>query len=229
MVKIVLIRAHWADFPILFLTQCAPLLSKSSNFPTVHLESPGHVLALLTALSLTTAPRTLCASSHLEAKMASYRFPIESLPSEIKHQICSYLSQKKLHPLILTSKALSGAAAISLYRVPRFLSTYRFAQFVTTISHSRHYADMVRSFNLWDSHEGENQIDELASWMEWKYRSVPLYAARPPPAPLCKQVKRDSKRVMHPRCNEFLSKSSCSRGIPVGAIVHVLSACRNLR
>ncbi len=161
--------------------------------------------------------------------MAFVGFPLESLPSEIKDQIFSYLTQKKLYALLLTSTALSEAAAMNLYKAPRFSSTYRFAQFVTTVSHSRHYAGMVRSFGLWDSHEDDHRIEELAGWMEWKYRSVPLYAARPPQAQPRVQARIISKSATHPRCNQFLRKSSCNMGIPVGAIVHVLTACRNLR
>lgn len=161
--------------------------------------------------------------------MAPVSFPLESLPPEIKDHILSYLSQKKLHALLLTSTALSEAAALNLYRAPKFSTSYRFAQFVTTISHSTRYAGMVRSFCLWDSHEDDNRMDELAGWMEWKYRSVPLYAARPPQAQLLGQARRIGKTATHPRCNLFLRKSSCNMGIPVGAIVHVLTACRNLR
>jgi len=161
--------------------------------------------------------------------MASTGFPLESLPPEIMDQIFSYLSQKKLHALLLTSTALSEPAALQLYKAPRFSSTYRFAQFVTTVSHPSHLASMVRSFSLWDSHEEDNRRDELASWMEWKYRSVPLFAARPPEAQPQGQTRKVSKTATHPRCNQFLKKYTGEMGIPVGAIVHVLSACRNLR
>lgn len=161
--------------------------------------------------------------------MASTGFPLEALPPEIMDQIFFYLSQKKLHALLLTSTALSEPAALQLYKAPRFSSTYRFAQFVTTVSHSSHLASMVRSFSLWDSHEEENRRDELASWMEWKYRSVPLFAARPPEAQSQGQTKKMSKTATHPRWNKFLTKYTGEMGIPVGAIVHVLSACRNLR
>lgn len=161
--------------------------------------------------------------------MAPVWFPLESLPREMMDHIFSYLSQKKLHALLLTSTALSEAAALNLYRAPKFSSSYRFAQFVTTVSHSRRYAGMVRSFCLWDSHQDDNRIDELAGWMEWKYRSVPLYAARPPQAQQRGQARKMSKTATHPRCNQFLRKSTCNLGIPVGAIVHVLAACRNIR
>lgn len=168
----------------------------------------------------------LCTPS--KAKMSARKFPLESLPPELLDHVCSYLPQKRLYALVHTSKALSEAAAINLYHNPKFASSYRLAQFVTTVSHSRHHAEMVRKFGLWDNTLVKDQSDELASWMEWKYRSVPLYAARTPEqtTKLTKDVK---KRVIHPRSNQFLSKSELNKGINTGAIVHVLAACRNLR
>lgn len=168
-------------------------------------------------LSLCTYPK---------ARMLRYRFPLESLPPELLDHVCSYLPQRKLYILVRASKALSEAAAINLYENPRFASSYRLAQFVTTVSHSRHYADMVRKFRLLDHHLIQDPSDDLASWMEWKYRSVPLYAARPSPE---QPAKLDKTRVIHPRSNQFLSKSECNKGIPIGHIVHVLAGCSNLR
>lgn len=100
--------------------------------------------------------------------MSARNFPIESLPAELLDHVCSYLPQKKLYNLTRTTKALSEAAAINLYHKPRFVSSYRFAQFVTTVSHSRRYAEMVRQFGLWDHALVGEESDELASWMEWK-------------------------------------------------------------
>ena len=101
---------------------------------------------------------------------------LEILPSEVKDHIFSYLPQETLHCLLLTSPALSEEAAIRLYHSPEFRTTYRFAQFTTTVSHSRRYADMVRVFELSDRTEAEDRANGFASWREWKYREIPLYA-----------------------------------------------------
>lgn len=62
---------------------------------------------------------------------------LEAIPSEVKDHIFSYLPQESLHCLLFTSPALSEEAAIRLYHSPEIRTTYRFAQFVTTVSHSQ--------------------------------------------------------------------------------------------
>ena len=93
---------------------------------------------------------------------------LEAIPSEVKDHILSYLPQESLHCLLFTSPALSEEAAIRLYHSPEIRTTYRFAQFVTTVSHSRRYADMVRVFQLTDRKEAENRANGFANWRELK-------------------------------------------------------------
>ena len=145
---------------------------------------------------------------------------LENLPPEIKMQICSSLPQDSLHALVPISPAFSEAAIVYLYRSPTFRSTYRFAQFVTTISHSRNYADMVRKFDLPKYLEDDCDTGRTARWIEWKFRAVDLYAAKHSPH---KTPQLDT----HPARNPFLGRGYGT--VPIGAIVHVLAACRNLR
>ena len=151
---------------------------------------------------------------------------LEIIPSEVKDHIFSYLPQETLYCLLLTSPALSEEAAIRLYHSPIFRTTYRFAQFVTTVSHSRRYASMVRVFQLSDRKETEDRANGLACWQEWRYREIPLYAARPPPNELI-GPKPKAYNGTHPGNNDLLSRTSVS--MPVGPVVHVLAACRNIR
>ena len=151
---------------------------------------------------------------------------LEAIPSEVKDHIFSYLPQESLHCLLFTSPALSEEAAIRLYHSPKIRTTYRFAQFVTTVSHSRRYADMVRVFELTDRKEAENRANGFANWREWKYREIPLYAARPPPKQLI-EPKPKAYKGTHPGTNDFFNKTSVA--LPVGSVVHVLAACRNIR
>ena len=150
---------------------------------------------------------------------------LEIVAPEIKDQIFSHLSQETLYCLLLTGPALSEAAAVLMYRCPRFPTTYRFAQFVTTVSHSRRYADMVRDVKISDAGKEENRVRGLAEWREWKFRTEPLYAAQ-----LATRQYRETTQnhfVTHPECNQLLTK--WGGDVALGAILHVLAACKNIR
>ncbi len=151
---------------------------------------------------------------------------LETIASEVKTLIFSHLPQESLCCLLLTGPALSEEAAILLYHSPKFRTTYRFAQFVTTISHSRRYADMVRVFELSDRKDAEDRANRFASWREWKYREIPLYAAQAPPKRLVEPEKEEYKGI-HPGTNDLFNKMNVS--MPVGSVIHVLAACRNIR
>lgn len=146
---------------------------------------------------------------------------LESVASEVKDHIFSFLPQKSLYHLLLTGPALSEDAAIALYHSPKFRTTYRFAQFVTSVSHSSRYANMVRVFELSDRKESENRLDLLASWREWQYRDRPLYRAQAPP------TVPNRYKGNHPVMNCFFNRTNLS--LPIGSVVHVLAACRNIR
>ena len=149
---------------------------------------------------------------------------LESVASEVKDHIFSYLPQQSLYHLLLTSPALSEEAAIALYHSPKFRTTYRFAQFVTTVSQSSRYANLVRVFELSDRKEAENRANGFASWREWQYREKPHYRAQAPPKLLT--VPKRYKGT-HPGINCLFNKTNLS--MPIGSVVHVLAACRNIR
>lgn len=161
-----------------------------------------------------------------EAMGAKGKPMLEIIASEVKDYIFSYVPQETLYCLLLTSPALSEDAAILLYHSPKFRTTYRFAQFVTTVSHSRRYADMVRVFQLSDRKDAEDRANRFATWREWKYREIPLYAAKAPPKELMEPKKKAYKGT-HPGTNCLFNKASVS--MPVGLVIHVLVACRNIR
>ena len=151
---------------------------------------------------------------------------LEFLPPEIKASIFSLLSQEALHTLIFVSPALSETAAMYLYHNPIFKSTYRFAQFISTVSRSGRHAAMVRKLEVYDSFEYDSGMGSNARWIEWKYRDVPLYAAEPPPQRTFESVQSASLST-HPRRNPFLAH--CYDNLPMGSIVQALAACINLR
>ena len=151
---------------------------------------------------------------------------LEMIPSEVKDLIFRYLPQQSLYCLLLTSPALCEEATSRLYHRPVFRTTYRFAQFVTTVSHSKRYADMVRVCELSDCKDAENHANGFASWQEWRYRGVPLYAARPSPKQLIEPKTRPYEGT-HPGFNDLFKKTNVC--MPVGFVVHVLAACRKIR
>ena len=141
--------------------------------------------------------------------------------------------------MLLTSTGLVEAAAIAIYSKPEFASTYRFAQFVTTVIHSQHYAEMVRVLDL--SRFGQEDLKDLplAGWREWKYRSEPLYSIqREIQSPGCKIQPGHGRQLNeqeihsnpnHPKPNPFLKQWSTCRDVPTGALIHVLKACTRIK
>ena len=165
-------------------------------------------------------------SAAKEAKEPTGKSMLETLPSEVKDHIFSYLPHETLYSLLFTGSALSEAAAIQLYRRPRYRTTYRFAQFVTTVSHLRHYANMVRVFELSDRSGAQDRANGFASWREWKYRDKPFYAAQAPPKQLLEPQKK-AYNGAHPGANHLFNRMDVS--MPVGLVVQVLAACRHIR
>ena len=155
--------------------------------------------------------------------MASLAF----LPIEIKVQISSHLPQEDLYSMIFVSKASSEAAVVHLYRTPVFKTTYRFAQFVSIVSHCHRYADMVWDLNLPERLEEEvSEQFRLARWIEWKYKHKPFYAASPG---LLQRFPEESEKITmksHPRRNPKLWRRYGT--VPVGLIIQILVVCKIL-
>ena len=116
------------------------------------------------------SPKPSTGSKGRWAKEALPHVALETLPFEIKDQIFSYLPQADQHNLLLTSPSLTEVISIKLYHKPEFPTTYRFAQFVTTVSHSKRFANMVKILDVPGPDNPWSDRMELASWREWKYR-----------------------------------------------------------
>ncbi|BFZ62050.1 hypothetical protein YB2330_003129 [Saitoella coloradoensis] len=137
-------------------------------------------------------------------------------------QIVSHLPQSDLLTLTHTSKRLLPIARPILYHAPTFSSTYRFAQFVTSITRSTALGFWVRELDL--SSLAKIAVDaNIATWREWKFRNNTLYAA---PAKLV--VEQDGKVHSRRTANQHLQKYSDVRDVPIGSILHLLHACPRL-
>lgn len=154
---------------------------------------------------------------------------LETLATGMKAHILNFLPQGTLHSLLSVSSALSEVAATLLYYRPKFISTYRFAQFVTTVSHSKTLAKKVRIFVLSDDCVQNIGSPLLAGWREWKYRTEPYYNTTH--AALTSTNPNEMEKLVtyakHPISNPTVGQNL--RDIPTGALIHVLAACKNLR
>ncbi|KAK9463772.1 uncharacterized protein V1516DRAFT_618343 [Lipomyces oligophaga] len=103
---------------------------------------------------------------------------LDTLPLEVLDQICSFMDQSTLLAMIHSCKILACSGYVYLYQNPQFTSTYRFAQFVSTVTHDRTVASYVRSLDLSKIENGVKGNVILAGWRDWKYRSEPLYWSR---------------------------------------------------
>lgn len=132
----------------------------------------------------------------------------EALPVEIVANVLLMLEaedQKNLVNCLYVSKSFYEASKMVLYRSPKFTSTYRVAQFVTSlrlhpengnyvkildlsqlkngliVEDSETGREAVESLNGFDS-LAESSFDEtyeyaLAGWRDWRHRHDPLYGA----------------------------------------------------
>ena len=149
---------------------------------------------------------------------------LTNIPTELVHAIVSYVSRADLVNLICVCQHLRSETTILLYSKPSFVSTYRFAQFVTTISQHRRLADLVREVDLSHISKLPNDLG-LAGWREWKYRSESLYSIYPSPD---ENVDRSSSK--HPLAHPLLLKySTGGHDIPLGSLMHIVKSCPHLR
>lgn len=173
-----------------------------------------------------------------------YEHPtLASMPSEILDEIFTYLDQPTLLSLVKVSKRMMEEAANGLYYQPSFASTYRLAQFVTIVSQNPVLARMVRVLDL--SGLGRCVEDDvpLAGWREWKYRDSPLHtihrddqvgAAKTAYSSSSLRLNKVSVTTttsasLHPLPSPFLKQYSLSRDVPIGALIHLLTACQYLK
>ncbi|KAF3940956.1 hypothetical protein ABW19_dt0206429 [Dactylella cylindrospora] len=155
------------------------------------------------------------------------------MPCEILDEIFCHLGQKELHAVLLCNKYLADSAAPALYATPKFASTYRFAQFVSLVTHNAPLANLVRELDLSNISADIPEELPVAGWREWKYRTDPLHTIRREDnfklrkgksvAPPAKQ------KGVHPLPSPFLAQYHTCRDIPMGAVIHIVVACTRLR
>jgi F-box-like len=170
--------------------------------------------------------RVSIASSRLSGRFS--RLIIEepasliNIPTELVHSIVRYLPRSDLLNFMLVCQQLRAETIMLLYSKPYFQTTFRFAQFVTTISHNSRLADLVRELDL--SHFSKLPKDlELAGWREWKYRTESLYSIYP-------GNDSDNPDRKHPLAHPLLLKySTGGHDVPLGALMHIVKACPHLR
>ena len=151
---------------------------------------------------------------------------LNNVPVDIVHSIVRYLSRADLLNLILVCQQLRADATMLLYAKPYFISTYRFGQFVTTISSHSQLADLVREIDL--SHLSKLPQDSgLAGWREWKYRTESLYSLYPTQNT---ESHVEGLPSQHPLAHPLLQKfSTGSHDIPLGSLMHIVKACPHIR
>lgn len=171
-----------------------------------------------------------------------YEHPtLAKLPSEILDEIFSYLDQPTLLSLVKVSKRMVEEVAYTLYAQPCFASTYRFAQFVTVVTQNPMLARMVRVLDLSQLGACVEEDVPLAGWREWKYRDSPLHTIhrddvgkkRITSRPSIMSMKSATSSIvnsgLHPLPSPFLKQYSLSRDVPIGALIHLLTACTYIR
>ena len=152
---------------------------------------------------------------------------LTNIPTELVHSVVRYLTRADLLNLICVCQQLRSETTMLLYAKPYFKSTYRFAQFVTTVSHNQKLAELVREFDL--SHISKLQRDSgLAGWREWKYRSESLYSIYPGQETEGNDTNK-ATRVHPPAHPLLLRQSTGGPDVPLGALIHILKACSRLR
>jgi hypothetical protein len=154
---------------------------------------------------------------------------ILTLPVEIQDQIIQQLPQFALRALLLTNSAFVDLVITYLYRAPRFISSYRYAQFAHLVSHKPHYAELVRDLDLSYLDKIDlNEKGELlpsAGWREFKYRDYEEGHRK-----YMMMVRRiDGSVSSHPAPSPYLQSFALTRDIPIGGLCHVLAACKRIR
>lgn len=121
-------------------------------------------------------------SSAFSIRTARQKITLLDLPVELIDDIFSNLDQPSLLELLQVSKQISSLCIRHLYFDPQFRSTYRFAQFVTTVSHNQELANYVKVLDLSaiPSQVREGTGEVLAGWRDWKLRAEPFYTVSGP-------------------------------------------------
>ena len=162
-----------------------------------------------------------------------------TLPPELASAIYGKLAQPDLLSAINVCRAVYDDAIPLLFATPCFASTYRFAQFITCISHNEYLAGLVRDMDLSTLAQlPENEA--IAGWREWKYRTDPLYTTvytKSSESPTMtvrsggSEVQRPSSSISsHPPASPLLQRSSGGlHDVPLGSLLHLVTCCSRIR
>ncbi len=186
--------------------------------------------------SIETIRSRVSAASSMSGSRLSSKFDLlileepaslTNIPVELVHAITQHLSRLDVLNLNRTSKQMYAETIMLLYTRPYFSSTYRYAQFVTTISHNQQLACLVRELHL--SPFAKMPMNELAGWREWKYRTEALYTLYPNnDAP--DNSNSEHIYVNHPLAHPLLLKYSPGvHDVPLGSLLHIVKSCPHLR
>lgn len=139
-------------------------------------------LSMRVQLNLHPPQHTLKATKHLWLRCKLFG----QLPLEIQILVFSFVDDPHAYHLCLfASKRFYQLAKPMLYRSVSFVSTYRFAQFVTCLRLNPATGTYVERLDLsglkpgvqeedWD--DCSNPAATLAGWRDWKFKNNPLYA-----------------------------------------------------
>ncbi|KAA8910379.1 hypothetical protein TRICI_004177 [Trichomonascus ciferrii] len=186
--------------------------------------------------------------NHSPVVTKRHRLGLTDLPVEILEQVFTHLSQRDLVKIICLSKQLYHIIQQVIYRQPQFTSTYRVAQFVSAVTKKADVSSLVYELDLSTIEAGLMNEDGLilAGWRDWKLRSEPLYSTSRFTKALLSVRSSSNKNGHinarnnvspatiptlgneHPIQSPLLKQFSQSKDIPSGALIHALTACRNL-
>lgn len=176
------------------------------------------ILSLRVQLNLHGQQQTLKATKQLWTRCKSF----SQLPLELQFLVFSYIDElPAYYSAMFVCKRFYLLAKPFLYRKVSFLSTYRFAQFVTILrlnpSLGMYVVEVdlsqIRPGNWWAENPVDGSHDEtsgekvLAGWRDWKFKTSPLYAVHVTPhQPLMKTVSNSSMSLHQSQKKAKLSK-----------------------
>lgn len=103
------------------------------------------------------------------------------LPVELLDDVMAHLDQRSLLALMTVARPVSALAVRHLYFEPLLTTSYRLAQFVTTVTHNLDLALFVKVLDLskikWATRKDTGEV--LAGWRDWKLRNNPLSHVKP--------------------------------------------------
>lgn len=163
------------------------------------------ILSLRVQLNLQSQQQTLKATKKLWSKCKSF----SQLPLELQIHVFSFLDDPRTYyASLFVCKRFYQLAKPFLYRKVSFVSTYRFAQFVTILRLNPSLGLYVVEVNLSQIRPGNWQVESaadevagdetstekvLAGWRDWKFKTSPIYAVHVAPhLPLVKTVSNSS-------------------------------------